>query len=75
MNEYLFRDVQRAASKYGVQIRYNTGDTLVYKELGCYNFTVTSVPKQVIIKPQYFDLKNLLNEVNEWRNIRILKEI
>ena len=73
MNEYLFQDVEIVASKYGVKIKYNQGGTPVYTRIGCFNFTVTSVRKKVIIKPQYFDPKNLLNEVNEWRNIRILK--
>ena len=70
-DNYLFSCVKNLAQKNGVTIIYNAPRTPVYKELGDTNFTVIGVPKLVDIKPQIFDPKNLVNEVNEWHNIEI----
>ena len=58
--DYLYEDVQNAAKKYGVSIRYNDPDTLLYKLRGCCNFTVTAILEQIQEqKPLYFDINEL----------------
>jgi len=68
---YLFSTVKKLAIENGVTIKYNPPGTAEYRELGDASFKVIGIGISITEqKPQIFDPKNLVNEVNqEWRSI------
>jgi len=62
--QYLYRDVEEVAERYGVKINYNNSTTSKYFRYGSYNFTVVSVTPspdipEISKDPVLFDIKEL----------------
>lgn len=64
---YTYHDLERAALRYGIRVRYNKPGSLEYKYMGCFSFKVLKkldsqsedVKKDEEQKPLYFDVNQL----------------